>query len=46
MSTLGMTPEHFIYIPAIALLGLYIGYVFGSRAVRAEYERARKRMKD
>ena len=41
-----MTTAHAIYIPAVALLGLYIGYVLGSRATKAELERRRERMKD
>jgi hypothetical protein len=42
----GMTSQHAIYIPAVALLGLVIGYMAGARAVRAEYERRRKRLKE
>jgi hypothetical protein len=41
-----MTPQHAIYIPMVLLLGLIIGYIAGSRAVRAEIERRRKRMKE
>lgn len=41
-----MTPQHAIYIPAVALIGLIIGYIAGSRAVRAEFERRRKRLKE
>ena len=42
----GMTPNHAIYIPMIAVLGLIIGFMAGSRAVRAEYEKKRQRMKE
>lgn len=42
----GMTPEHALYIPAVALIGLIIGYYAGSRAVRADFERRRKRLKE
>jgi hypothetical protein len=42
----GMTPQHAIYIPAVALIALILGYIAGSRAVRAEYERKRRRMKE
>ena len=42
----GMTPQHMIYIPMVAFLGLICGYILGARAVRAEAERLRKRMKD
>jgi len=41
-----MSTNHAIYIPLVAVLGLIIGYVAGSKAVRAEYERKRKRMKE
>lgn len=41
-----ITPQHAIYIPMVALLGMAIGYIAGSRAVRADYERKRKRMKE
>lgn len=41
-----MTPQHVIYIPSALLLGLIIGYIMGSRAVRAELEKRRKRMKE
>ncbi len=41
-----MTPQHVIYIPSVAILGLIIGYILGTRAVRAENERRRKRLKE
>ncbi len=41
-----MTPQHVIYIPTVLLLGLIIGYILGARAVRAEVEKRRKRMKE
>jgi hypothetical protein len=41
-----MTPQHAIYIPVVALLGLIVGYVLGMRAVRAEQARTRRRLKD
>jgi hypothetical protein len=41
-----MTSQHFIYIPLVAFLGLIIGYIAGSRAVRAEQARRRKRLKE
>lgn len=40
-----MTGAHVIYIPSAILLGLVTGYVLGSRAVRAELERKRRRMR-
>ncbi|MBK8255844.1 MAG: hypothetical protein IPK82_24655 [Polyangiaceae bacterium] len=41
-----ITPQHVIYIPSVLLIGLILGYVLGSRAVRAEFEKRRKRMKE
>lgn len=47
MPNLGeMTPQHLLYIPVVLTLGLIIGYILGSRAVRAELERHRRRMKE
>lgn len=45
-----MTAGHFIFIPAVLLVGLVIGWILGSRAARDAYaaelrrreERARK----
>jgi proteasome assembly chaperone (PAC2) family protein len=41
-----MTFEHIIYIPGIVLLGITVGYMLGARAVRAEYERLKRRAKE
>jgi len=41
-----MTPQHVIYIPSVLLLGLVVGYVLGARAVRAELDKRRRRLKD
>jgi hypothetical protein len=41
-----MTPQHVIYIPSVLMLGLVIGYTLGARAVRAELEKRKKRMKE
>ena len=32
-----MTAGHFIFIPAVALVGLVIGWILGSRAARDAY---------
>lgn len=32
-----MPASHFIFIPAVLLVGIYIGYVLGSRSARDEY---------
>ncbi len=41
-----MTAAHFIYIPFVLMIGLIAGYVMGARAVRAELDKKRKRMKE
>jgi hypothetical protein len=41
-----MTTEHVLYIPVVLLVGILIGYTLGARAVRAELERQKKRMKE
>lgn len=41
-----MTAAHFFYIPSVLLLGLISGYTLGARAVRAEIERQKKRLKE
>jgi hypothetical protein len=41
-----MTFEHVIYIPLVLLVGLSLGYVLGARAVRAEFERLKRRAKE
>jgi hypothetical protein len=41
-----MTIEHVIFIPGVALIGLIIGYTLGSRAVRAEVERLKRRARE
>jgi len=33
----GMTSSHFIFIPAVLLVGVIIGWVLGSRAARDAY---------
>lgn len=41
-----ITFEHIIYIPGVLLLGMAVGYVLGARAVRAEFQRMKKRAKE
>jgi hypothetical protein len=41
-----MTLEHIIYIPGVLLVGLTLGYILGSRAVRAEMAKIKKRLKE
>ena len=39
-------PEHFLFIPGILLVGIVIGYVFGSRAARTPMDRRRRRARE
>ncbi len=39
------TPEHVVFIPGVLLLGVFIGYTMGSRAVRDEVRRKQLREK-
>ncbi len=36
------TVEHVVYIPGMLLLGVFIGYMLGARAVREELRRKRE----
>ncbi len=39
------TPEHVVFIPGVLLLGVFIGYTMGARAVRDEVRRKQQRDK-
>jgi len=41
-----MGAGHFIYIPAVLLLGIVIGWIFGSRAARDAYAVELKRREE
>lgn len=41
-----MTAAHVVYIPFVLTFGITIGYMLGTRAVRAEIEKQRQRMKE
>lgn len=41
-----MSFAHVIYIPGVVLLGVMVGYILGSRAVRGELEKQKKRAKE
>lgn len=40
------TTEHVLYIPAVLLLGLVLGWVFGARATRQAIEDRQKRARE
>ena len=41
-----MTAAHFIFIPAVLLVGLVIGWILGSRAARDAYAMELKRREE
>jgi hypothetical protein len=41
-----MTSAHFIFIPAVLLLGIVIGWVLGSRAATDEYRAELRRREE
>ena len=41
-----MTSAHFIFIPAVLLLGIIIGWILGSRAARDAYMMELKRREE
>jgi hypothetical protein len=41
-----MTLEHLIFIPGVLLVGVIIGFSLGTRAVRAEVERLKRKAKE
>lgn len=42
----GMTSTHFIFIPAVLLVGLVIGWILGSRAARDAFAMELKRREE
>jgi uncharacterized protein YneF (UPF0154 family) len=40
------TVEHVIFIPVVLLIGLYLGYMLGGRAARADLEQKRRRARE
>jgi hypothetical protein len=41
-----MTAAHVVYIPFMLMIGLIAGYTLGARAVRAELDRKKRRLKE
>ena len=41
-----MTAAHFIFIPAVLLIGIVIGWILGSRAARDAYAAELKRREE
>ena len=37
---------HVVFIPGVLLIGMVLGYIMGSRAVREEFERRQRRRRE
>jgi uncharacterized protein YneF (UPF0154 family) len=40
------TVEHFLFIPAVLLVGIVLGYIFGSKAAHTQLELKKKRARE
>ena len=38
-----MTSGHIIFIPGVLMVGMFLGFIFGTRAARNQFELERKR---
>jgi hypothetical protein len=38
-----MTSEHILFIPGVLLIGMFIGFILGTRAARNQFDLERKR---
>jgi len=38
-----MTSSHIIFIPAVLMLGLFLGFILGARAARNQFDLQRRR---
>lgn len=38
-----MTSAHFIYIPMVVVVGMFLGFIFGARAARNAYDMQARR---
>jgi hypothetical protein len=38
-----MTSSHIIFIPAVVLVGMFLGFILGTRAARNQFDLQRKR---
>ena len=39
-----MTGEHVIFIPGVLMIGMFLGFIFGTRAARNQFDLAQKRL--
>ncbi|HMG22613.1 MAG TPA: hypothetical protein VK607_14870 [Kofleriaceae bacterium] len=38
-----MTPGHVIFIPGILMIGMFLGFIFGARAARNQFDLQQRR---
>mgnify|MGYP001546836589 FL=1 len=41
-----MTSEHIIFIPGFLLIGMFFGFIFGTRAAKNQFDLQQKRQAD
>lgn len=41
-----MTPGHVIFIPGVLMVGMFLGFILGTRAARNQFELQQKRTAD
>ena len=41
-----MTGEHVIFIPGVLMIGMFLGFIFGTRAARNQFDLAQKRLEE
>ena len=41
-----MTSEHIIFIPGILLIGMFFGFIFGTRAAKNQFDLQQKRQEE
>jgi hypothetical protein len=39
-----VTGEHVIFIPGMLMIGMFLGFIFGTRAARNQFDLAQKRL--
>ncbi|HEY0251234.1 MAG TPA: hypothetical protein VGC41_06885 [Kofleriaceae bacterium] len=41
-----MTGEHVIFIPGVLMVGMFLGFIFGTRAARNQFAMAQRRTEE
>ena len=41
-----MTSEHIIFIPGVLLVGMFFGFIFGTRAAKNQFDLQQKRQEE